>query len=385
MNMKKVMATFFLMILTVVATACGENNGENFASLDLMHIPVINFQPAENFVDFVVDYALIETARIKAVSQGYLWALDWEKGSLIKSADQGYNWTHVYDFENEIQAVYFDNYGNLFVSTSKDRWSPMGTGEIFKSHDGGLTFRRVLELEAGAAIWWNIASFYGGLMFVSEYGFKGNEYEPNNARRIYRSKNFGETWEIMYDPGETFDLHHHRLLITSDGVVYQSIGDGKNARIIRSLDKGDTWEVVMRRFLPTGGIALDDRILWGLDGGPWMGVALYDRATQQMTNVFDGYPIFNGPIYDMIYTGGVVYAIMLSYFGDTAPAGIFYSIDHGNTWNILGRINKTVDWGAGLTIIVADDDFIYINAGVPVYRNGEPSRFIGTIRLATVN
>jgi len=343
----------------------------------------IDFAEADNFSDFITEYALLAPGIIAMEAQdGVVWAREFLTGNLMKSTDHGETWHFVYAFEKPINAIYADGHGNLFVTVTQDRWAAEGTGEVFKSSDGGETFRKVLDIVAGVPVWWNIAS-QDGIMFMSEYGFK---WLDDNARRIYRSLDFGETWEIIYEPPPTLDYHNHKILITEDGVVYQSIGDGQNAKIIRSFDWGYNWETAVYGFQPTSAVAFDSHILWGLDGGPWSGVARYDRQTGEMSEAFVAPEGFSGgPVYDMILAHGVAYAIILSYEGHDNYASIFYSKDEGVTWHLMGYIESAPEHGIGLNALVADEKFGYIDFGSPIHRDGAVERFRGTLRFELLN
>ena len=361
---------------------------------------------AENFHNFITDFVFLEwgvtvlevqgntlwAARTASAEPGAAWASQWRTGELLKSTDHGESWNKVYEFSKPVNSVYVDDFGNIFVAVTYDRWASEGTGELFKSSDSGETFRKVLDIESGITLRWNIAS-RNGTMFASEYGFKGAENRVsrilnragNNARRIYRSTDFGETWSIVFEPNPTYNYHNHITLVTDEGIVYQSIGDWGNSKIIRSHDNGYNWETVAHGFQPTSAVVFDTHILWGLDGGPWDGVAGYDRDTGEFSNAFTlPYP-FEGSCYDMAIAHGVVYAMFLSYGGDAHSASIFFSEDEGYTWNLLGYIEKLPAFGVGLYHLVVDELFGYIDIETPVHQNDTIDFFVGTLRFELLN
>ncbi|MCL2573331.1 MAG: stalk domain-containing protein [Defluviitaleaceae bacterium] len=360
--------------------------GWNAATSTVQIAPVpasgIDGRLADNFHDFIVDYAFLDWGIIVLEADAdTLWATQFRTGSLLKSTDHGDTWTAIYQFARPINAIYADDFGNLFVTTTLDRWAAEGSGEVFRSTDGGKNFDHVLNIGAGVPLRWNIAS-QDGTMFMSEYGFK---WLDNNARRIYRSLDFGETWVTVYEPPQLIDFHMHKILMTDDGIIYQSIGDGQNAQIIRSLDNGYTWEVVTRGFQPTSGLVFDTHILWGLDGGPWMGVARHDRTTGVFSRALTlPYPFF-GPAYDMIMHNGIIYAMFLSYEGYDFPASFFFSKDEGETWELMGYITKPIYRGIGLNHIVTDGVYLYVDIGVPLERGRGMEFFRGTLRISLLD
>jgi photosystem II stability/assembly factor-like uncharacterized protein len=370
------------VVLETLGYHVGWNAATNTVHISPAPVSGIDHRPADNFQDFITEYAFLDWGVIVLEADGdTLWAMQFRTGNLMKSTDQGESWTMTHQFARPINAVYADGHGNLFVATTLDRWASPGTGEVFKSSDGGQTFRHVLDIRSGAPMRWNFAS-QNGTMFISEYGYK---WLDNNARRIYRSLNFGETWTIVYEPPQALDYHKHKILITEDGIIYQSIGDGQNAQIIRSADGGYSWTRVVRGFQPTSGIVFDNHILWGLDGGPWMGVARYDRQTGEMTRALTLPEPFSGPAYDMVMAHGIVYAAFLSYGGYAFPASIWFSEDEGKSWYLLGAIHKAPQYGVGLNHMVTDGEFLYIDIGAPITRDGEVERFRGTLRINLLN
>ena len=350
-----------------------------------------------NFINFVTTYKFLDQGiLIKEASNNVLWASAYRTNSqpqvqqgqrisrnrLVKSQDHGITWQTVHIFDKNIEVVYADGHGNIFVSISLGRWLEAPYAQLHKSTDNGATFTKVLQTGGGVPVGWNIAS-QNGTMFVSEYGFKGHSPANigNNARRIYRSLDFGNTWETVFYPEPTYDWHNHTTLITTDGVVYQSIGDGANAHIKRSTDNGYNWQTVARRFHPTSALQFGDYILWGLDAGPWHGVMRYHRPTQTTSRSLTlPYP-FKGSAYDMIYANGIVYAMFLSYINYSHPASIFYSKDQGHTWHILGEIHSPNAHGIGFFHMRHDDKFAYIDIQTPLYNEEEITFFRGTLRF----
>ena len=352
--------------------------------------PVHANAPVPTNFRFFTEVALLAYGTMVMEAQdGALWAAAPPQGMrsiqsnlfvLKRSFDHGNTWEHVYRFARPIETVYADDFGNIFVATSMGRWDRRGSAEIFKSSDGGNSFRRVLEMISGAPFHWNFAS-QNGLMFVSEYGFKG---PGDNARRIYRSVDFGETWEIVFEPAPMHNYHNHKILIAGD-VVYQSVGDRPHNRIMRSMDFGETWELAVDGIHPTGGVAFDTHILWGLDSGgfPNSGVAWYNRLTGEIDFFWHPPYPFEGSSYSIGVANGIVYATFLSYAGHYHPASIFFSKDEGLTWELLGFIQKYPNEGIGFWALTFDDTFGYIDIQTPVHFEGSERlpRYRGTLRF----
>ena len=342
-------------------------------------LAAVDHRPPENFHQFKTPFVLLqEGVFAMAYQEGTLWGMVDQTGQLVYSSNQGESWGLAHTFPDIIQGIYFDQVGNMFVSTSQNRWGATPTGAIHRSTNGGASFTTVLSGMSGAAVHWNFASL-DGTMFVSEYGFK---WHGDNARRIYRSLDFGQTWAVVFDPGPIYNYHHHRIIIAEAGVVYQAVGDGGNAQIIRSTNNGNTWEVVATRYQPTSAIVFDTHILWGLDGGPYYGVMRYCRSTGAISRSLTVPAPFASSNYDMLYANGIVYAMFLSYGGYVHPASIFYSRNAGETWHLLGYIDKAPGWGVGLLSIVACPRYAYVAITTPIYHGGQmENNFYGTLRF----
>ena len=350
-------------------------------------------EPRPNFRGFVTDFKLLEYGvMVMEAHDGRLWGVRYTEGTrsiqpnfhiLVSSSDHGYTWNEVYRFVNPIETMHLDNFGNIFVATSLDRWGSEGTAELFRSSDYGNSFRIVLDIISGSPYHWSIASA-DGLMFLSEYGYKGYD----NARRIYRSWDFGKTWEIVYEPEEMYNYHNHKTVIAGN-VVYQSVGDWPNNKILRSLDFGDTWEMAVEGIHPTGAVVFDEHILWGLDSArPYSGVAWYNRLTGEIESVWHPPYPFGGSSYDIGIANGIVYVTFLSYTGiEDHPGSIFFSKNEGQTWELLGYIQKYVHEGVGLFQLTFDCTFGYIDILAPFedYGKERMSRFRGTLRFRLIN
>ena len=334
--------------------------------------------PPVNFRSWVTNFTFLDNMFVQFASEDYIWA---KSGRILhKSANHGQSWQRVYEFASQIETVYVDDAGNIFVATSLGRGLQNASTELFRSTDGGDSFIKVLDIISGAPFHWNIAS-RNGTIFVSEYGYKGPS--GNNARRIYRSLDYGSTWQIVFEPPAAREWHNHKLLLAGE-FVYQSIGDHPHQRIIRSGDNGDTWEIVNRRIHPISAVVLDDYILWGLDGGGFYGcgIARYNRTTGLIASVWNPPRPFMGSVYDMMKVNGVIYAMFLSYEGSRHPASVFFSRDEGVTWQLMGYIAKDAHEGVGLWRITNDGVFGYIFMQVPFHlENGVRQNTWTTLRF----
>jgi len=327
---------------------------------------------------------LKDNFRVMAADDDHIWAVgDPDRKGLYKSKDYGDTWEKVYEFSKEIQGIHFTKHGSLLVSISTDRWACEEDGQLFRSRDKGVSFELVLDFKSGVATSWNMASDDRGFVYVSEYGYKRL---PNNSRRIYRSKDDGLTWELIYSPEEQDQYHNHIVVIDNQNsdIIYQSVGDYHNACIMKSTDGGNTWKVIVRGYHPTSAVQFDDYIVWGLDSSPYCGIAILDKKSDIIENTFILPEGYGGSVYDMLYANDVIYAGFLSYAGYEWDGTIFISKDKGKTWEKYANWPKTPEQAIGFLKFTALGDYGFIAVTLPVEGYGSDGYYRGTVRFPLI-
>lgn len=328
---------------------------------------------------------------VLGVSEDYLWGVggnpeDGYGRVLMKSSDYGENFEKVYAFKERIEGIHITPNNIILVSVSKGRWLKDANCEIFRSDDLGKSFKKVLDLESGAAISWNFASDDEGYIFVSEYGYK---LLPDNARRIYRSSNNGLNWKKVYEAKERFGHHNHVISIDprNNNIIYQSIGD-IHKMILRSTDRGNTWHRIISDYNPTSVLQLDNTILWGLDNHPKSGIMRYNTATKKVDFSLETPLPLRGSIYDLLYVNDVIYAGLMSYGepNQTWDGSIFISKDKGLTWETFAIWPKYDENSAiGFYNFTSQGDYGFINSTLPIIKDGKVQHFNGTLRFKLLN
>lgn len=338
----------------------------------------------DNDIFFSTDYSFLDYGiKVMAANEKYLWAAGNEDMStLYRSSDYGDTWEKVHTFEATIQGMHITPSGVFLVSTSNNRWKKECKGKLWRSEDNGQTFNLSLELNAGAAINWNIASDSEGFVFVSEYGYKD---KPNNARHIYRSKDSGITWDIVYAPEETEGYHNHVIIINKNdsNTIYQSIGDNVKG-VIKSTDRGQTWEKIMSGIHPTSALQIDNNIFWGLDNWPKSGILKYNLDDESVNYSFIAPKPFSGSIYDMMYANGVIYAGLLSYEYNDWDGSIFTSKNKGLTWELFAKCPKYQNTGVGFYKFTTLGDYGFVWVSLPIKTKNNLHKYQGTIRFKLV-
>ena len=335
-----------------------KNVFKSFTILLIILILATSFSYAE---EVIPKYDILEPfIKVMAADEEYLWAAGGTEDEfmkiLYKSKDHGDTWSIVHIFKKTIEGIHINPNNNIFVSISNERRSQDAKGEIWRSTTNGAYFTKVLELESGVATNWNFASDREGYVFISEYG---NKIE-DNARKIYRSKNNGKDFEIVYNPEAIKGYHNHIINIDNrnPNIIYQSVGDDEKF-ILMSKDRGNSWSSIIEGYHPTSMIQIDNTILWGLDNYPTSGIIRYDLNTEKLDYSIITPKPFGGSIYDMINVDGILYAGMMSYDYDKWDGTIFTSKDKGLTWNNYLIIPRSEEIGVGMYKFVTQGDYIF--------------------------
>lgn len=296
---------------------------------------------------------------------------------LYYSNDGCQTWDWIQEFSNYIKAIHIDSKDNIFISTGEKTWTDECKSEIYLMEDLKSNKEKVLDIKSGVVLNWNIASDNDGYMFISEYGYKNME---DNPRRIYRSKDYGKTWDIAYDPKKENGYHNHiiHIDVNNPDNIYQVIGDD-NKRILKSSDRGDTWNVVDRNYHPTSVYQVGKHLLYGLDGYPFGGFKVFDMIENKA--VKDIKLNYKGSFYDIEKVGEDLFATMLSYESHNWPGIIYRSKDNGKTWEEYIIFNRPDNIGVGIDTITYDDENIYLSGGFPAYIDGKLMWHEGTIKI----
>lgn len=252
---------------------------KNIGLKDSHHIGRIALHPTDTAVAYVA-------------AMGHLWGPNEERG-LYKTSDGGKSWEQlIYVDENTgVVDVAMDpsDPNILYAATYQRRRKPYGFhgggpgSGLHKSTDGGQTWKELTNgLPEGDYGRIGISIFRENpeVVFISlEQGFQYNASTAYNERRagLYRSKDKGESWELMSD-------WNPRPMYASQPLVDPS--DESRIYMMNqysySIDSGRTFTA------PRQSLHGDDRILWvnpkdsrhvikGDDGG--IGIS-YDRGIQ---------------------------------------------------------------------------------------------------------
>ncbi|NOY50857.1 MAG: exo-alpha-sialidase [Chlorobi bacterium] len=206
-------------------------------------------------------------------------------------------------------------------------------------------FKSDLEITDTSDIFWEqlyfpdtadikcISTNEAGDIFI---GTGGNENDG-----LYRSTDFGETWDFV------LNCNNHGIIsidINPQGDIF--IGKLGFDNFQASYDNGDTWTILNRPPYTTGNITKihcqgNDTIYIGTweDGG-----GLLSRSTDggySWDSLFLSQVNPGDHITDIVISsGGDIYLSIMGYFNNTG--GVYRSVDNGNTWEFLGLMNHQV-------------------------------------------
>lgn len=126
------------------------------------------------------------------------------------------------------QSLWIDSNDNVYVSLANSTIS-----RLFRSTDGGQTFRPVFSYSAKDTYFWNPTEDNYGNIYIGEYTASSDDNYP----KIWVSTDKGASWGLKFTA--TPERHAHALTY-HDGYVFASFGD-TNYPVYRTNDNGTTW------------------------------------------------------------------------------------------------------------------------------------------------
>jgi photosystem II stability/assembly factor-like uncharacterized protein len=198
-------------------------------------------------------------------SKGVLWAGD-KNFTLWKSLDNGMTYQQVYRLPGTFDSTnsYSGLVWNVFVD-SRDYifGSAGGTGALFRSTNGGASFTSVLKTNGttNESFYISMTEDNAGSLYVVTYT------SGNAVPLMLKSTNGGASWVKI---GSFNVVHFHTVRFNpADGYLYAILGEGTLpdcAKIMRSMDGGASWTLVVKRNDTLGtvylGVAFNGRYVY---------------------------------------------------------------------------------------------------------------------------
>ncbi len=308
------------------------------------------------------------------------------RNGIYKSDDGGNNWMRYEGLTTKctIWSMAKDNEGNVYAGTS--------VGNVFKSTNKGENWTNMsIGINAPEGIY-TLATNSEGKLFAALCG-RGIFFRSNNgetwerateveglARSIaydessdylfvgttqngYRSLDYGDTWELILP-----EVGICCLFIDSDGNLFAGDFGGT---IYRSTNNGDDWAA-----FATGGAAKIKSITENLSGDlfiaqPGSGVFRSNNNGENWIEINNGLENLN--------TYSVVINSSNELFTCVIGVGVYRSSNWGESWELVNE--GLTDYNAQF-LLIDDDDFIYVGTEFNVFRSIQPTTEIKENEIA---
>ena len=169
---------------------------------------------------------------------------------LFKSADAGKTWTHLgLRDAQQIPQIIVDpkNPDRLFVAALGHPYGPNEERGIFRSTDGGQTFQKVLGKDAdtgGSELAFDPkdSDVVYAALWESRQGPWENAAWSGAGGGLFKSTDGGRTWRQLVPAGMDGVVQANLAVAPSDGRrIYAAIAVARGTGLFRSDDAGDTW------------------------------------------------------------------------------------------------------------------------------------------------
>ncbi|HCE57261.1 MAG TPA: glycosyl hydrolase [Prolixibacteraceae bacterium] len=198
-----------------------------------------------------------------AVASGHVW----------KTENNGTTWSPVFDNYGaySIADVECDpnNFNVVWVGTGENNHQrALGYGDgIYKSVDGGKSFKNMglkQSRQIGGIV---IDPRNSNIVFVAA---EGSAWGPGGERGLYKTTDGGETWKKVLEISENTGVNNVKIDPSNPDIMYATseqrrrhwfgkIGGGPESAVYKSVDGGETWNKIVKG-LPSvdmGGMGID--------------------------------------------------------------------------------------------------------------------------------
>lgn len=198
-------------------------------------------------------------------SEFYFGSVD---GGVWKTTDAGTTWNPIFDHEPVASigaiAVAPSDPDIIYVGTGEsDIRSDLASGDgVYKSLDGGRTWKNVGLKDSRQISRIAIDPTNPDIVYV---GVLGHAYGPSAERGVYKSTDGGVTWRHVLDKGPDIGIADLTLAAAKPNIVFAATWnahrptwssypplEGPGSGIYRSIDSGATWSQLTGNGLPAG-------------------------------------------------------------------------------------------------------------------------------------
>lgn len=179
---------------------------------------------------------------------------------MYKSVDGGEHWTRIgLEKSDKVARIVIDprNPDIVFACVLGREWGPSEERGVFKTTDGGRTWRKVLYVDAQTSCSdISSAANNGNVLFAGMYTYRRWAWHLESGggnTAVYRSTDGGESWERLSGPDRALGLPKKamdRIGVAvapgNPGIVYVISETVDEGELWRSDDGGDHWRMVNR-------------------------------------------------------------------------------------------------------------------------------------------
>ena len=239
---------------------------------------------------------------------------------LYRSTDNGRSW------KLSVNALVYSSL-ECFAKYKHDVYAGTTNG-AYRSTDRGLTWSRLTDAFSS----WEVDD----LVFIRDTLFAATGYDG----RVYKSTNFGQSWiQTSYPAGNDVGK-----LLVKDTTIFAIAGQQVSDGIYRSKNFGSTWEHADAGITPSHVFAIEqfhNTLIAGVKGSLW-------RSTD------------NGDSWDVVDTllvGGTGHATSfvhngVSIYAHVSSADINYSMDSGKTWKRRTSLGSNLGKSNTSTLVI---------------------------------
>ena len=198
-----------------------------------------------------------------AVASGHVW----------KTTNNGTTWSPIFDNYGaySIADVEIDpnNHNVIWVGTGENNHQrALGYGDgIYKSLDGGKSFKNMGLKESRQIGGIVIDPRNSDIVFVAA---EGSAWGPGAERGLYKTKNGGITWKKVLEISENTGVNNVKIDPSNPDIMYATseqrrrtsftkIGGGPESAVYKSTDGGENWRKIMEGLpkVDIGGMGID--------------------------------------------------------------------------------------------------------------------------------
>ena len=243
-------------------------------------------------------------------------------GRLHISTDSGNSWALTSLTDTGLVALAMNANDDIFVSFHHYPTAGIGEGKIYRSVDDGESWVR-LALEH--TICWDFAFGPGGAVFAA------------TSPALFGSADNGDSWERTDLDAANVEV----VALNDSGHIFAGEFSGVRGHFWRSLDGGVSWQDL--------GLGNDYRsIVVDSRGVIYVGHPWHDESGGGISRSADNGDTWTGPgmyhraLHDhgiwglaLLPNDGILAATAFPSFDNTEPAGLYASLDDGDSWTLL--------------------------------------------------